>query len=123
MMRKLYIGSTAAFWTIMGGLWLAATSAPDTQVLSPSPANKSYSLKDIASHNTAGDCWMAIHGQVYDVTTYLPDHPSRPEVIERLCGKEASEAYDTKTKGRRHSQEADRQLETYLIGGLTDVAR
>ncbi len=122
-MRKLYIGSTAAFWVIVGALWLASILAPNTQAQNPSAAHKGYSLKDIASHNTAGDCWMAIHGQVYDVTTYLPDHPSRPEVIERLCGKEASEAYDTKTKGRRHSQEADRQLESYLIGVLTEAAR
>ena len=57
---------------------------------------------------------MAIHGKVLDITTYLPDHPSRPEVIERWCGKEASEAYDTKTKGRRHSQEADRQFENHI---------
>ncbi len=123
MMRKLFIGSTAAFWTMAGGLWLAAISAPSTQMQGPSLAKKGYSLKDVASHNTAGDCWMAIHGQVYDVTTYLPDHPSRPEVIERWCGKEASEAYDTKTKGRRHSQDADRQLETYLIGRLTEAAQ
>ncbi len=122
-MRKLYIGSTVAFWALVGGLWLAATSAPDTKVQSPSPASKGYALKDVASHNTAGDCWMAIHGKVYDVSTYLPNHPSRPEVIERWCGREASEAYDTKTRGRRHSQEADRQLETYLIGRLTDAAR
>jgi cytochrome b involved in lipid metabolism len=123
-MRNLFIGSTAAFWTVVGGLWLAADSAaehPDMQ--SPSPAKKSYSLQDVAAHNTASDCWMAIHGKVYDVTTYLPDHPSRPEVIERWCGKEASEAYDTKTKGRRHSQEADRQLEPYLIGRLTEAAQ
>jgi cytochrome b involved in lipid metabolism len=123
MMSKFYIGSTAAFWTIVGGLWLAAIPEPDTLAQSLSPAKKGYSLDDVASHNTTGDCWMAIHGKVYDITTYLPDHPSRPEVIERWCGKEASNAYDTKIKGRRHSQEADRQLETYFIGELTGAAR
>ena len=123
MMRKLCIGSTAAFWMIVSVLWLAAISAPNTEVQSPASAKKGYSLKEVASHSTAGDCWMTIHGKVYDVSIYLPDHPTRPEVIERWCGKEASEAYDTKTKGRRHSQEADRQLETYLIGALTDAAR
>jgi cytochrome b involved in lipid metabolism len=117
-MRKLYIGSTAAFWAIVGALWLASISAPDTQAQNPSA--KSYSLKDVASHNKASDCWMAIHGKVYDLTTYLPEHPSRPEIIERWCGKESSEAYDTKTKGRRHSQDADRQLDAYFIGDLKD---
>ena len=123
MMRKLFIGSTAAFWMMAGGLWLAAISAPESPAQSPPPLKKDYSLEDVASHNKASDCWMAIHGKVYDVTTYLPDHPSRPEVIERWCGKEASEAYDTKTKGRRHSEEADRQLETYLIGRLAEAAQ
>ena len=52
------------------------------------------------------------------MTAYLPDHPSRPEVIEAWCGKEASNAYDTKTKGRRHSETADRLLEGNFIGDL-----
>jgi cytochrome b involved in lipid metabolism len=121
MMRKLYIGSTAAFWAIVGALWLASISAPNTQPQNPSAAHNGYSLKNIASHDKANNCWMAIHGKVYDITTYLPEHPSRPEIIERWCGKEASEAYDTKTKGRRHSQDADRQLETYLIGELKEA--
>ncbi len=121
-MRRLYIGSTLAFWAIVGALWLAAiSSAPNTQAQIPSAAQKSYSLKDVALHDKADNCWMAIHGKVYDITAYLPEHPSRPEVIERWCGKEASEAYDTKTKGRPHSQEADRQLQTYLIGELKEA--
>jgi cytochrome b involved in lipid metabolism len=115
-MRKLYIGSTVAFWAIIGALWLAATLAPSTQAQNPQAAQKSYSLKDVALHDKADNCWMAIHGKVYNLTTYLPEHPSRPEIIERWCGKEASEAYDTKTKGRPHSQDADSQLGAYLIG-------
>jgi cytochrome b involved in lipid metabolism len=123
MMSKLYAGSTVVFWAIVGGVWLASILALDIQAQGPLPAKKGYWLNEVAAHNTASDCWMAIHGKVYGLTTYLPDHPSRPEVIERWCGKEASNAYDTKTKGRRHSQEADRQLETYLIGELTDAER
>jgi cytochrome b involved in lipid metabolism len=117
-MRRIYIGSTAVFWIVISGLWLGGLFAPNTLAQTTPPAKKSYSLGEIALHNASGDCWMAIHGKVYDVTTYLPDHPSRPDVIERWCGKEASEAYDTKTKGRRHSETADRQLETYLIGSV-----
>jgi len=117
-MRRLYLGSTVVFWMLLGGLWLAGTLTPNTQAQTAPAAMKVYSLQEVASHGSPGDCWMAIHGKVYDVTTYLPDHPSRPEVIEPWCGKEASEAYDTKTRGRRHSEAADRQLETLLIGSL-----
>jgi cytochrome b involved in lipid metabolism len=52
------------------------------------------------------------------VTTYLPDHPSRPDVMEAWTGKEGSDAYETKTKGRRHSETADRMLDGYFIGDV-----
>lgn len=37
------------------------------------------------------------------------------------CGKEATDAYRTKTKGRPHSPYADQLLPTYRIGQLTDT--
>jgi cytochrome b involved in lipid metabolism len=117
-MRKIYLMSTAAFWILVGGLWLAGLSAPKTLADSNAPVRKTYSLAEVATHASPGDCWMAIHGKVYDVTPYLPDHPSRPDIIEAWCGREASTAYDTKTRGRRHSETADRLLEGYFIGDL-----
>lgn len=62
---------------------------------------------------------MAIDGSIYDLTPYLPDHPSKPSIILPWCGKDASEAYRTKTKGRSHSPEADQLLVNYRIGALS----
>ncbi len=59
---------------------------------------------------------MAIRGSVYDLATYLPSHPSRPQAIEPWCGKDATDAYNTKTKGRQHSNRADILLLKYRIG-------
>jgi cytochrome b involved in lipid metabolism len=53
---------------------------------------------------------------VYDLTAYLPEHPSTPSVIVPWCGREASEVYRTKTRGRPHSPEADQLLSRYRIG-------
>ena len=117
-MGKLYVSSTVSFWLLVGALWLIGLSAPRTLAETDAATRKGYSLAEVASHARPTDCWMAIHGKVYDVTAYLPDHPSRPEVIEAWCGKEASNAYDTKTKGRPHSAAAGRLLETYDIGEL-----
>ncbi len=117
-MRKLYIGSTALFWIVIAGLWLGGLFGPKTLAQDAASAKKLYTLQQVAAHNKPSDCWMAIHGKVYDLTAYLPEHPSRPEVIESWCGKEASNAYDTKTKGRRHSSEADRLLQNYYIGDV-----
>ena len=61
---------------------------------------------------------MAIRGGVYDLSAYLPEHPSRPVLIEPWCGKEATEAYNTKTKGRPHAPFADELLAKNKIGKL-----
>ena len=122
-MRKVFIAATATFWLLVAGVWLAGSSGQKTLAESGAPARKSYTLAEVAAHASPKDCWMAIHGKVYDVTTYLPDHPSRPEIVEPWCGKEASLAYDTKTRGRRHSQAADQLLQGYFIGGLKETAQ
>ncbi|MCK7475141.1 MAG: hypothetical protein MZV49_20135 [Rhodopseudomonas palustris] len=75
-----------------------------------------FGAAELAQHATPQSCWMAINGAVYDITAYLPDHPSRPQIIEAWCGKEASDAYATKTRGRPHSREADQLLPKYRIG-------
>lgn len=113
MMRKLFLLATLLFWSVLLGLWLFARTAP-----SPEPLEKTYTLVEVARHGVENDCWMAIDGQVYDLTAYLPEHPSKPSIILPWCGREASAAYRTKTKGRAHSPVADQLLSTYRIGRL-----
>jgi predicted heme/steroid binding protein len=36
---------------------------------------RQVSLAELAKHSEVGDCWMAVHGRVYDVTAYLDEHP------------------------------------------------
>ncbi len=74
------------------------------------------SSQALAQHARPDDCWLAIRGGVYDITEYLPDHPSRPGVVEPWCGKEATQAFETKTKGRTHFEAADKLLPVYRIG-------
>ncbi|QDL96035.1 cytochrome b5 domain-containing protein [Rhodopseudomonas palustris] len=114
MMRKLFYVSTAVFWIAVAGLWIGNLMAPADQAAVA--AEREIGGAELARHATPDDCWMAIRGGVYDLAAYLPDHPSRPSIIEPWCGKEATEAYDTKTKGRKHSPEADALLRKYRIG-------
>ena len=59
---------------------------------------------------------MAIRGSVYDLAAYLPDHPSRPQIVPNRGAARRPEAYATKTKGRAHTREADELLPKYRIG-------
>ena len=124
-MRKLFIISTTIFWLAVAGFWLAAHLLSPAKVAELAPAvepslNK-YSLTEVARHNLENNCWMAIEGQVYDITAYLPAHPSDPEIVLPWCGKEATQAWQTKTVGSPHSSRAKHLLSRYLIGKLRDV--
>jgi hypothetical protein len=84
------------------------------------PIRRGYTLQDVAQHAAPKDCWMAIHGKVYDFSAYIPQHPSAPEVMTRHCGKEATRAFDTKDRGRPHGDYAKGLLAKYEVGVLRD---
>ncbi len=84
----------------------------------PQDGSALYTLAEVARHASQDDCWMIIAGEVYDFSAYLPKHPSNPRYVLPWCGKEASEAYRTKTTGRSHSSRADQLLPAYRIGRL-----
>ena len=52
------------------------------------------SLNELALHNTPDDCWVAIHGNVYDLTVYAKRHPGGPEWVTDLAGTDGTDAYD-----------------------------
>lgn len=119
MMRQLFNVSTILFFLAIGGFWMAGVfvpEAPDTRA--EAVREVSYTLQDVARHATGRDCWMAIRGQVYDFTPYVPQHPADPSLFLAWCGKEATRAYLTKTKGRPHSPYADQTMLKYRIGTL-----
>jgi hypothetical protein len=96
--------------------------------VSPPPAGQSgavelpvFSLDDVARHGDAESCWMAIEGRVYDFTDYIPEHPTRPSVVLRWCGREATEGMRRKGRlGRDHSPAAWAAMEAYLIGRVSE---
>ncbi len=86
---------------------------------SPTPATKTYTLEEIATHNLETDCWLAIEGKVYDVTEFIPNHPGGKAVLAG-CGKDATTLFNdrpTNNKGP-HPAQAITQLEKLFIGDL-----
>ena len=117
-MRRLYVVATVLFWLLVAAFWVGSRGLPPAGESVAVVTEKSFSVGELASHAIPENCWMAIRGSVYDLSAYLPEHPSRPEVILPWCGKEATEAYNTKTKGRSHKPYADDLLAQYRIGKL-----
>ncbi len=117
-MRRVYLATTLIFWLLVSAFWAGSLWLPPADESVAVAAEKVIARTELAKHALPDNCWMAIRGKVYDVSAYLPEHPSRPDLVLPWCGKEATEAYDTKTKGRPHSAYADELLATYRIGSL-----
>jgi flavocytochrome c len=72
----------------------SAPLAPLSPVNEPNnSASKVVSLSELQMHNTADDCWVAIHGVAYDLTDFAEEHPAGPQSIHELCGKEGTDAF------------------------------
>ncbi|KAI1322339.1 mitochondrial cytochrome-like protein b2 [Xylariaceae sp. FL0255] len=46
--------------------------------------------EEIAKHRSAASCWVVIDGKVYDVTSYLGEHPGGPAILLRQGGTDAT---------------------------------
>ncbi|KAK7203099.1 FMN-dependent dehydrogenase [Myxozyma melibiosi] len=56
--------------------------------------SRSISSSELAAHKSASSCWVVIHGKVYDVTAFLPDHPGGKRSILTRAGKDATADFD-----------------------------
>ncbi len=43
-------------------------------------------------HPNKTDCWMAIEGKVYDVTSFIEKHPGGERILQG-CGKDATSLF------------------------------
>ena len=48
--------------------------------------DKIYELADLKGHSKEEDCWLVIDGEVYDVTTFLDEHPGGFDIILASTG-------------------------------------
>lgn len=71
--------------------------------------------KDIASRNTEASCYVTIGSDVYDVTTFVRDHPGGPDLILEHGGKDVGKIMADEMS-HTHSEAAYEILRENLIG-------
>jgi L-lactate dehydrogenase (cytochrome) len=45
------------------------------QAASNPPTSPLIPMQEVAKHNKREDCWVVIHGKVYNLTDFLDSHP------------------------------------------------
>merc|ERR1719188_301235 len=53
-----------------------------------------YSMDEVAKHTSKTDCWVVLHGNVLNVTSFLSQHPGGELAILTFAGKDATAEFD-----------------------------
>ncbi len=116
------------FVTVLGGAYLVAGNTTNLVVLpASSPARTAsttraasvsvarYTAAQVSTHNTAQDCWAVISGGVYNLTSWVTEHPGGEGPILSICGKDGTSAF---LNQHANNARAKDMLATFKIGEL-----
>lgn len=81
----------------------------------PAPLLPTITTKDIASRNTKASCYVTIGDHVYDITSFVGDHPGGADLILQYGGKDVGKVMDDETS-HTHSEAAYEILRESLVG-------
>lgn len=96
-----------------------STSPSSVNLPNGSPvASNSITMEEVGKHADQTNCWLVIEGNVYDVTSFISEHPGE-EAILSGCGKDATSMFNSRPNiGTSHSDRARDTLSGLQIGVL-----
>ncbi len=99
-------------------VWGGGTAAPaaSTSASASASSSASYTLDQVKEHNSAASCWAAIEDGVYDLTSWVTQHPGGADRILGICGTDATAAFEAQHSG---DQRPSSQLTQFYIGKLS----
>ncbi len=80
-------------------------------------SSSGYTIAQVATHNTQANCWIIISGKIYNVTSFISQHPGGASAIISRCGTDATTVFNSNSGGgHNHSSYARSLLLTYYVG-------
>jgi len=56
--------------------------------------DREFTKDEVSRHNKDGDCWIILWDEVYDVTSFMNDHPGGKDSILEYGGKDGTDTFD-----------------------------
>lgn len=81
----------------------------------PSRTLPTITRADVETHNTAKSCYVTVGTKVFDVTSFLDDHPGGGDLILEYGGKDVEEILKDEVS-HTHSEAAYEMLDECLVG-------
>ncbi len=112
--------TTATAVRLVTGAALPLAIAVSVLAAAPASAEATYTLADVQRHATPADCWSAVNGGVYDLTSWITRHEGGAAVITAMCGRNASASYNGQHgAGSSDDDEPAQALSRYRIGAYS----
>lgn len=83
----------------------------------PSKPESLYTKTTVATHNSEASCWSIINGGVYDLTSFVGDHPGGDRNILKICGKDGSSAFTSQHGG---DSKPEKTLAKFFLAPLSN---
>ncbi|PGH33905.1 hypothetical protein GX50_03305 [[Emmonsia] crescens] len=74
-------------------------------------------FKEVAEHNTKKDLYVTVHDKIYNVSSFVDEHPGGEEVLLDVGGQDATDAFEDVG----HSDEAREILAGLLVGTVKRI--
>lgn len=99
----------------------ASPSASGSASASASKSGSTASLRtitmsEVRKHDVASDCWAVVNGKVYDLSTWVSEHPGGSGPIISLCGTDGTKAFENQHDS---APQPNNELATLQIGVLS----
>ncbi|CAN6461698.1 unnamed protein product [Victoria cruziana] len=93
-----------------------STKSAKTKAIRPPNAGKGrnvYTKAEVSRHNTRTDCWIIIKDKVYDVTSYVEEHPGGDAILTH-AGDDSTEGF----YGPQHATRVFDMIGDFYVGDL-----
>ena len=90
-----------------------AVSASVTPMVTATQATGTFTVAQVATHNSGASCYTIIRSNVYDLTSWIRQHPGGPGAVLGLCGKDGTAAFEGQHDGKPQQENI---LATFKIG-------
>lgn len=76
-----------------------------------------FTIDDVKTHNTPESLWVVLNDKVYDVTSFLKEHPGGEKPLLKYAGTDATVKFNS-VKAHRESPSLLSFMETMCVGIL-----
>ena len=81
-------------------------------------SNIKFSLAELATHNSSQSCYVAYQNEVFDITTFLPNHPGGQRKATSKCGQKLDSFSELHSGGSFDSPQVKAMLQERIVGVL-----